>query len=135
MSELGFEIEIKGKLFNPLVDKKLVIAMNQGVANMALAGEARVKGQLIPYKKVYITGHLHGSIAGNLVKDLVAQVDAGAVKRGANTVYASWIEGTSSRNRTTKFKGYHMFRNARVFLDNEPKDKYFAEPVRKAIGT
>lgn len=27
-------------------------------------------------------------------------------------VYGPWLEGTSSRNQTTRFKGYHAFRDA-----------------------
>jgi hypothetical protein len=27
--------------------------------------------------------------------------------------YVAWLEGTSRRNQTTRFKGYHLFRNAR----------------------
>ena len=36
MSELGFEIEIKGKLFDPRADKNLLKAINQGLTRMAL---------------------------------------------------------------------------------------------------
>ena len=132
MSELGFEIEIKGNLFNPAADKHLLRGINQGIASMALVSEDRAKGQLWKGHGV-VTGHLRRSISGELVRDLVAQTDAGLVRQGANVVYASWIEGTSARNSTTRFKGYHMFRNARKELENEEKDKYFAEPIRNAL--
>ena len=29
-----------------------------------------------------------------------------------NSVYGPWLEGTGSRNRTTRFKGYHFWRKA-----------------------
>lgn len=29
-----------------------------------------------------------------------------------NVIYGPWLEGTSSRNTTTRFKGYHLFRRA-----------------------
>lgn len=29
---------------------------------------------------------------------------------GEGTVYGRWLEGTGSRNATTRFKGYHTFR-------------------------
>jgi hypothetical protein len=32
-------------------------------------------------------------------------------------VYGPWLEGTGSRNRTTRFKGYSSFRKARVQLE------------------
>jgi len=132
MSDLGFEIEVKGKLFDISAPKRLRDAVNQGLTQMALVSEARIKGQLYKGRGV-VTGHLRRSISGELVRDLVAQTDAGLVRQGANVVYASWIEGTSSRNNTTNFKGYRMFQNARKELENEEKDKYFAEPIRNAL--
>lgn len=35
--------------------------------------------------------------------------DITAVKQ-TNATYGPWIEGTGSRNKTTRFKGYHTFR-------------------------
>lgn len=34
-----------------------------------------------------------------------------------NVVYGPWIEGTSRRNQTTRFKGYRVFRKATQALD------------------
>ena len=102
MSELGFEIEVKGKLFKIGADKRLLKAINQGLTRMALVAEGRIKGQMWKGHGV-LTGHLRRSVSGELVRDLVAQTDAGLVRQGANVVYASWIEGTSARNSTTRF--------------------------------
>lgn len=30
----------------------------------------------------------------------------------SNAIYGAWIEGTSSRNQSSRFKGYHLFRRA-----------------------
>ena len=135
MSKLGFEIEFKGKLFNPTVNKQLLKALNKGVTSMALVSEDRAKGQLWKGHGV-VTGHLRRSISGELVRDLVAQTDAGLVRQGANVIYATWIEGTSNRNKTTRFKGYKMFEKARRKLESEVSsnaDKYFAKPIREAL--
>lgn len=35
----------------------------------------------------------------------------------AGPVYGPWLEGVGSRNRTTRFKGYHAFRKAAIALD------------------
>lgn len=32
-------------------------------------------------------------------------------------VWSSWLEGTSTRNSSTGFKGYHLFRKTRLQLD------------------
>lgn len=39
-----------------------------------------------------------------------------------NIIYGPWLEGTGSRNRTTRFKGYASFRKTRDWLDKR-KDK------------
>ena len=135
MSRLGFQVELKGKLFSPTVDKELVKALNKGITRMALVSEERVKSQLWKGHGV-VTGHLRRSVSGELVRDLVAQTDAGAVRQGANVVYATWIEGTSKRNKTTRFKGYRMFDKARKKLQGElvaNADKYFAKHIMKAL--
>lgn len=39
----------------------------------------------------------------------------GPQQRGA--VWSSWLEGTSTRNQGSKFKGYRLFRKTRLALD------------------
>lgn len=134
MSSVGMEIEMKGKLFDISADKRLRDALNQGITRMALVTEQRVKEPMVKGHGV-LTGHLRRSVSGELVGDLKAQVDAGSARQGANVVYASWVEGTSTRNRPKPgFPGYHMFRDAFKRLEAEEKDKYFAAPINKAIG-
>jgi hypothetical protein len=38
-----------------------------------------------------------------------------------NVVYGPWLEGTSRRNQTTRFKGYASFRKTREWLDKRTK--------------
>ena len=35
----------------------------------------------------------------------------------SDVIYGPWLEGTGSRNRTTRFKGYHSMRKVRGRLD------------------
>ena len=134
MSSVGMTVEMKGKLFDISADKRLLDAMNQGITRMALVTEQRVKEPMVKGHGV-LTGHLRRSVSGELVGDLKAQVDAGSARQGANVVYASWVEGTSTRNRPRPgFPGYHMFRDAFKRLEAEEKDKYFAEPIKKALN-
>lgn len=37
----------------------------------------------------------------------------------AGVIYGHWLEGTGSRNKTTRFKGYHAFRRAAQQLQSE----------------
>tara|TARA_Y100001951_G_C11297545_1_gene276737 strand:- start:5977 stop:6378 length:402 start_codon:yes stop_codon:yes gene_type:complete len=132
MSDVSATIEVKGKLFDINANKRLKDAINQGIERMALVTEERVKNQLYKGHGV-VTGNLRRTVSGELVSDLKAQIDAGAARQGANVVYASWVEGVSSRNARTSFRGYSMFRNAYKRLEGEDKDKYFAKPISEAI--
>lgn len=40
----------------------------------------------------------------------------------AGPVYGPWLEGVGSRNATTRFKGYHAFRNAAQALERRIED-------------
>jgi hypothetical protein len=44
-------------------------------------------------------------------------VISGPVQRGV--VWAPWLEGTTRRNESTHFGGYHLFRKTRLQLDRE----------------
>ncbi len=39
----------------------------------------------------------------------------------SNVVYGGWLEGVTSRNRTTRFKGYHTFRLVKQSLDKDSR--------------
>lgn len=42
----------------------------------------------------------------------VQQQGPDVVVHDRGVIYGPWLEGVSSRNQTTRFKGYHMFRRA-----------------------
>lgn len=50
-----------------------------------------------------------------------------SVTDSRNVVYGPWLEGTGSRNKTTRFKGYHTFRNARQEVERRKTE--LARPV------
>lgn len=41
---------------------------------------------------------------------LINQGNGAVIVHDRGVVYSSWLEGTSSRNQTTRFKGYRVFR-------------------------
>ena len=136
MAAVGFEIKQTGPLFDKDMPKNLIEAVNSGLLEMALIeGSNYVKDQL--YKDHgFVTGNLKNHIGADLVDDLVAQVDAGKNRYGANLVYAAWIEGVGKRNPRSRFKGYHMFENARKRIDGNQQmlDKYVARAIERAFG-
>lgn len=52
------------------------------------------------------------------------QVDRRSQYRGitdGGVVYGGWLEGISSRNKTTRFKGYHTFRTVQQQLSKDTR--------------
>lgn len=52
------------------------------------------------------TGHYNRSINGRMVDSMHGVISDSGV------VYGPWLEGVSSMNQRTRFKGYHIFRKA-----------------------
>ncbi len=100
------------------------------VADLVERGEREVKLQLRPGHGL-ITGNYRRSINGEIVRDL------NGIVHDNNVVYGPWLEGVSSRNDRTRFKGYRMFRNARQTLQRIAKgvmNRRIAEAVRSLGG-
>lgn len=75
----------------------------QGLADVHQLLDASIRHPT-PYYETQIT-------VQRLARDVVVH-DRGVV-------YGPWLEGTGSRNRTTRFKGYHSFRKATQQLQAE----------------
>ena len=136
MAVVGFEIKQTGPLFDKDMPQNLVEAVNSGLLELALIeGSNNVKDQLYEGHG-FITGELKRHIGADLVDGLVAQVDAGRNRYGANLVYAAWIEGVGKRNPRSRFKGYKMFENARKRIEGNQSmfDKYIGQAIERAFG-
>ena len=135
MAEVGFTFKQTGPLFDKDMPKNLIEAVNSGILELAtIEGSNEVKDQLYEGHG-FITGNLKNHIGADLVSDLVAQVDAGRNRYGANLVYSAWIEGIGKRNPRSRFKGYHMFENARkrIFGNQSMFDKYVGRAIERAF--
>lgn len=62
------------------------------------------------------------------VKSLLGRIDDSKV------IYGPWLEGTSSRNQTTRFKGYSSFRRTAQWL-GERADEVVRAHVHKAMDS
>ena len=85
-------------------------------------GQAR-KGQLS-------TGHYRRNVH-RTVGALHVRIDDGGV------IYGPWLEGVSTRNQTTRFKGYFSFRRTSQWLQSQVKgvvQKWVGRDVRRANG-
>ena len=135
MAEVGFTYKQTGPLFDKDVPKNLIEAVNSGILELAtIEGSNEVKDQLYEGHG-FVTGNLKNHIGADLVDDLVAQVDAGRNRYGGNLVYAAWIEGIGKRNPRSRFKGYHMFENARKRIEGNQSmfDKYVGRAIERAF--
>tara|TARA_Y100000296_G_scaffold86827_1_gene128046 strand:+ start:324 stop:746 length:423 start_codon:yes stop_codon:yes gene_type:complete len=118
---LSTRFKLNGPVFSGKVSDDMQRAVNTGLLDLAtLEGSNKVKEQLTPGHG-RLTGNLRNHIGANLIKDNEAQIDAGEFRYGANLIYSAWVEGISTKNDTSSFKGYQMFENAYNDIDNNPK--------------
>lgn len=102
---LKVNVRVKGPLFDPGAPAAVNEALNAIVSDTVAEGERLVKLDLRPGHGL-LTGHyarsVHGEVTGSLH----------GIVHDSRVVYGPWLEGVSNRNRTTRFKGYAMFRRA-----------------------
>ena len=122
-------MEIKVSTHGPfftLGARPLVDAVHDTVQELVIEGERRVGLQLYPGHGL-VTGHYKRSVHGEMTDSLHGRV------HDSNVVYGPWLEGTSSRNKTTRFRGYALFRRATQQLDRL-KGGVLAKHVARAIA-
>lgn len=100
------QITLRGPLFQSGMPKQVIDrAIDRTISELVAEGEKRVKQQLYVGHGVR-TGFYRRSIHGELLDS------RHGIIHDSKVVYGPWLEGTSRRNETTRFKGYAMFRNA-----------------------
>ena len=122
---VGVRIVTSGALFR-LGGGPIAHAIEEAIIDIVARGEELVKDQLKPGHGL-VTGHYRRSIHGELDNSRHGTI------HDSEVVYGPWLEGTSSRNASTRFKGYSMFRRARQQLDREKND-IVSRQMRKAVG-
>ena len=126
MTRPGIEVEVSG----PLLKKGAKLtrdAMEDAVQELVELGIDRLHRGLRPrpaglYKSAAqaqkgkaSTGNYRRNVHGE-VQGLTGRIDDGGV------IYGPWLEGTSSRNQTTRFKGYGAFRLTAQWLEKKADD-------------
>ena len=119
--EIGVKVTKTGPFFTKK-GKPMQMALERSIQDAVEMGEQRLDAILRPRPAgVYLsfqqarpgqasTGHYRRSIHGE------AKPDRGRID-DSNVVYGPWLEGISSRNRTTRFPGYMTFRKTAQWLD------------------
>jgi hypothetical protein len=106
------------KVSGPLFDGTAVTAVQQ--AQVAIEDAIAARGvQLVRQRLSSVLQHPSGRYERSIRVD--RQQDDRMVTDGG-MVYGPWLEGTSSRNNTTRFKGYRTFRQTVQVLDQMVPD-------------
>ena len=129
--------KLKGPMFDAPAQVSLGFAeaVNRGLLDLAtFEGANRVKEELYPGHGRVI-GKLRSQVMASKVQDYLVQVDAGESVYGENLIYSNWVEGISSRNKTSTFKGYGMFADAYDHINNNPNlyEEYIGDALIEAF--
>ena len=129
-------MKTSGPFFNN-PSARLVKAGNRALTDIARLGMEDVRSQLKPGHG-FKEGNLFKHVLGYLhpTKNLHAVIDAGEKLLGANLIYSYWVEGVSTLNKRSRFKGYRMFRRTARWLNKKPKavDDLFERAIREEFS-
>ena len=132
MPKPGINFKYAGPLFKD-PQGALSRGWERGLNDIAVMGANEVKKQLYPGHG-RLTANLRNHVGGGYVKNLHAQIDAGELRYGRNLVYAGWVEGISSLNQRSIFKGYGMFKNVKEWLQKSADiDDIFMKAVLEEL--
>lgn len=111
---LNADVRLSGPVFNGEAVRRIDDATEDAEKTVAKRGLQLVQLRL-PTVLRNPTGHYQSRIS-------VVQTGSGHEVNDDGVVYGPWLEGTGSRNRTTRFKGYATFRRVGQQLDAEAGD-------------
>jgi hypothetical protein len=101
--------------------RKKIAAEGAKMTEALLAGSIRVHGSGRAERAVTTTDVSRVYQTGKYSLPVAVSMDETVVTSDLAT-YGPWLEGTGSRNETTRFKGYHSFRLACQQLDGMAQD-------------
>ncbi len=126
------EVKFRGPLLEGRAPAIINSVIQTVVGDVLAEGERDVKLQL-RLGHGLVSGHYRRSIHGEIAGGLWGVQAAWGKVHDSNVVYGPWLEGVSSRNQTTRFKGYAMFRNA-TLQRGRKKGARVEHRVRAAMG-
>jgi hypothetical protein len=112
-------VKITGPLFDGRAARAVDDFLDEATREIAERGVNEVQARL-----GQVLQNPTGSYQSKVVTDRASEswtvTDGGAV-------YGPWLEGTSSRNQSTRFRGYQTFRKIRQELEGKVED--IADPI------
>ena len=115
---MSSKVTVQGNFFDHR-NKNFAKAFNDSLLDIGAFGAKDVKRQLTRGHG-FQRGYLKGSVGFGLVKNFLAQIDAGDLHKGRNVIYARWVEGVSTRNSSDGFEGFKMFHKTAKMLQSGP---------------
>lgn len=119
------QVTLSGPLFRKGSAPVRAAAQN-AVRELVELGEQRLDQMLRPRPAgVYLSvseAQKGKASTGNYRRNIHAVVkDLNGIITDGGVVYGPWLEGTSSRNQTTRFKGYQSFRRTAQYMQKHGK--------------
>lgn len=113
---MGADVTMTGPLYDGKAAAAVDDFLDETSREIADLGQDMVQARLRSVLKDD-TGHYRGKVTVDR-----ATSDASWVVTDQGVIYGPWLEGTSSRNKTTRFKGYGTFRKVRQDLAAKADD-------------
>lgn len=99
-------VDVSGPLFNGTAEHVIREWLNEAKQDVADEG-VRMLQAVVMDKTGRATGQYQSEVHTHVVSQYNDVVISDYV------IYGPWLEGISERNRTTRFKGYHLWRRTR----------------------
>jgi hypothetical protein len=103
-------VDTSGPFFDGRADHEAQQGTNKVAEDVAKEGLQMVKSDLSRVIRTHPSGRYIPSVTA-------LHTGQSSFSIGTRIVYGRWIEGTGSRNRTTRFKGYASFRRTAQVLN------------------
>jgi hypothetical protein len=127
---MGVNVTVQGPLLDGSAPQIVAAGIEEAVRTVAEAGETAVQNRL-----QQVLRHETGKYRSKIITDRVSEERWDITDQGY--YYGPWLEGTGSRNKTTRFKGYGTFRKTTQWLqDRAPAlaDAVFSRYVEQLGG-
>jgi hypothetical protein len=136
---VNIEVKARGPLFDRSNANLMRKTIERTVRQVVEEGEEHIAGLLRPRPSgVYLsfaeakkgqasTGNYRRRM-NTSTRGLTGKISDGGVE------YGPWLEGTSSRNQSTHFKGYHVYRRTVQWLNRVRVAKILNKHMRRATG-
>lgn len=111
---MGVRVSKRGAIANGRGSKAIDAVTDDAEVDIADEAYQRVRAHLNASLK-HPTGYYESRIH-------VSNLSSGLMISDGGVVYGPWLEGTSSRNNSTRFKGYHTFRKVMQEMDKTAED-------------